>query len=209
MLFSAQYRISLRISSVLDNSNQNIEPFQLQFAQCFPTNIAAIARETMSIITTDTYRPVAVLDGGQVGWMYAPHEKLEAKDKFRRALKVFLFLSIHSNRTIPSLKQHSQRPPNTPSAHILATVTKNGSISVAYEDLVASILAEATIKKNVLSQNFTKMSNIILRSDVSTSEDDVNLSNNIIRMRHNRIEAEDNVLRVLLGYRSGSVPGPK
>jgi hypothetical protein len=72
----------------LDNSNKNIEPFQLQFSQCFPTNIAAIARETISIITTDIYRPVAVLDGGQVGWMYAPHEKLEAKDKFRRALKL-------------------------------------------------------------------------------------------------------------------------
>jgi len=65
--------------------------------------------------------------------MYALHERLETKAKFSRALKVFLFLSIHSNRTMPSLKQHSQRPPNTPSVHIVAAVTKNRSISVAYE----------------------------------------------------------------------------
>ena len=53
------------------------------------------------------------------------------------------------------------------------------------------------------------MSNIISHSDVSTSEYDINLSINIIRTRHDRIEAEDNVLRVLLGCRSGSVPGAK
>ena len=133
MLFSAQYLISLRISSVLDDSNKNIEPSQLQFSQCFPTNIAAIAKETISIFTPDIYRPVVVLGGGQGGWMYALLEKLEAKDKFSRALKVFLFLSIHSNRTIPLLKQHSRRPPNPPPVHIVAAVTKNRSISVAYE----------------------------------------------------------------------------
>ena len=154
MLFSAQYLTSLRISSVFDNFNQNIEPFQLQFAKCFPTNIAAMAKEMISIFTIDTYRPVVVLDGGKVGCMYALHEKFEAKDKFSRALKVSLFLSIHSNRTMPSLKQHSQRPPNPPPEYIVAAETKNGSISVAYEDLVASILAEVTIKKTCFEPKF-------------------------------------------------------
>jgi hypothetical protein len=141
--------------------------------------------------------------------MYALHEKLEAKDEFSRAPKVCLFLSIHSNRTITLFKQHNRRPSNPQSAHTLATETKNRPIEVAYEDLGPSILAGPTIKKTILSQNFTKMSKIISRSGLSTSDDDANLSSNIITMSDDRIAAVYDVRRVLLGCRSGSIPAPK
>ena len=141
--------------------------------------------------------------------MYALHEKLEAKDKFSRTPKVCLFLSIHSNRTISLFEQHNRQPPNPPAAHILAAETKNRSISVAHEDLGPSILAEAAIKKSILSQNFTKISKFITRSDFFTSEDDTNLSSNIITMSDDRIPAVYDVLRVLLGCRRCSIPAPK
>lgn len=155
------------------------------------------------------YRPETVLDGCQVGWMDALHEKLEAKDKFSRAPNVCLFLSIHSNRTIPLFEQHNRRPPNPPPGHTLAAETKDRSIAVAYEDLGPSILAGPTIKKTILGQNFTKISETTLRSDVSTSDDDVNLSSNIITMSDDRIAAVYDVRRVVLGCRSGSIPAPK
>ena len=133
------------ISLQLDDSNQNIKPFQLQFAQSFPTKTVTIAKQTISIFTIDIYRPVVVLDGCQVGSMYALHEQLEAKDKFSRTPKVCLFLSIHSNRTMPLFEQHNRRPPNPPAAHILTIETKNRSILVAHKDLGPSILSEVAI----------------------------------------------------------------
>ena len=168
-----------------------------------------MTKQTISIFVIDIYRPVVVLDGCQVGSMYALHESLEAKDKCSRTPKVCLFLSIHSNRTMPLFEQHNRRPPNPLAAHILAAETKNRSISVAHEDLGPSILAEVAIKKSILSQNFTKMSEIISRSDVSTSGGDTNLSSSIITMSGDRIPAVYDVLRVILGCRRCSIPVPK
>jgi len=80
-LLSAQCLTSF-LSLKVDISNPNLEPFDLQFVQYFPTNAAATAKETTSTFTIDICRPNIVLDGCQVGWMDALHEKLEAKDKF-------------------------------------------------------------------------------------------------------------------------------
>ena len=208
LLFSAQYLIPLRISSV--------GQFQ---SKCRTISIAVCPvfsnkhRHNSQTNDIDLYHnhipangcPWWLSSGVDVGL----HEKLEAKDKFSRTLKVCLFLSIHSNRTTPLFEQHNRRPPNPPAAHALAAEAKNRSISVAHEDLGPSILAGPTIKKTILSQNFTKISKTTSRSEFSTSDDDVNLSINIITMSDDRIAAVYNVRRVLLGCRRCSIPAPK
>jgi len=98
----------------------------------------------------------------------------------------------------------------TPQQHIYwPSKPRKGPFQSHMRIWVPPSLLKLPLKKSILIQNFTKISKIISRSDVSTSRGDTNLSSNIIMMSGDRIPAVYDVLRVLLGCRRCSIPVPK